>query len=99
MLRNLLNLTVLTHSLRVSFLDGLKDALGGQHAALHGSVRPLDLGHVHEARAAARQAAAGKGQLGYALKSTFIQCPGAIPEKTRIKRVEFTQAVSSSLLE
>ena len=39
-------------------VDGLEGGLGGQHAGLHGGVRPLNLGHVHEAGTAADQGAA-----------------------------------------
>ena len=49
--------------------DGFKDRLCGQHSTLHGVVRALDLRHVHEARAAANQAAPWEGQFGNALKT------------------------------
>ena len=77
--RNSPNLAKPTCSLRVAPLYGLEDALGGEHAALHGGVRPLDLGHVHEAGAAAGEAAAGKRQLRDALVSALVQRAGTVP--------------------
>ena len=71
---------VRTCGLRVAPLYGLEYALGGEHAALHGGVRPLDLGHVHEAGAAAGEAAAWERQLGYALEPALVQRAGAVTE-------------------
>ena len=66
---------------RVALLDGLEDALGCEHAALHRRVRPLDLGHVHEPGAAAGEAAAGERQLGDALEAALVQGAGAVSAK------------------
>ena len=45
-----------------------EDGLCCQHAALHGRVGALDLGHIHEAWTAADESAARKGQLGHRLQ-------------------------------
>ena len=73
------NLAIPTCGLRVAPLYGLEYALCGEHAALHGGVRPLDLGHVHEAGAAAGEAAAGERQLRDALEPALVQRAGAVP--------------------
>ena len=49
--------------------DGIENALGSQHATLHGVMRSLDLGHVHQAGTAADQSTAGKDHLGQRLWS------------------------------
>ena len=67
--------------MRVALLDGLEDALRCEHATLHGRVRPLDLGHVHEPCAAAGEAAAGERQLRDALEAALVQGAGAVSEK------------------
>ena len=68
-----LRVSLLTERLRISLLDGVVHALGGDHGALHGVVRALDLGHVHEAGAAADQAAAGERQPRQALQAALVQ--------------------------
>jgi len=50
--------------------ESLKDGLGSDHPALHGIVRALDLGDVHEPRAAADQTAPGERQPRQRLQHT-----------------------------
>ena len=51
---------------------------GRHHARQHGVVDALDARHVHEARAAADQRAAGEGKLRDSLPAAFGQRAGAI---------------------
>ena len=53
----------LQHVLAAALGQGLRDALGCQHAALDGRVHALDAGRVQEARLAAHQTAAREDQL------------------------------------
>merc|ERR1719209_907710 len=59
-------------------LDCVPHCLGRHHTALHGCVRPLDLWHIHEARAAADKAATREGQLGNCLETSLVQRPSSI---------------------
>ena len=52
--------------------------LRSQHGALHGGVSSLDLGDVHETRAASYETAAREGQLGDALEAAFIESSGTV---------------------
>ena len=52
--------------------------LRSQHGALHGSVSSLDLGDVHEARAASDETSSREGQLGDALVSALIESSSTV---------------------
>ena len=58
--------------------EGLEQGLGGQHAALHGVVTALDLGHVEETRGAADEQAAGEDELGYGLQTALVERPRTV---------------------
>ena len=52
--------------------------LRSQHGAFHGGVSPLDLGDVHEARAASDETSSREGQLGDALVSALIESSSTV---------------------
>ncbi|MNQ77744.1 hypothetical protein D3C85_926300 [compost metagenome] len=68
----------LQHVARAARDHGLIGGVGGQHAGLHGVVAALDARHVHKARRAADQGAAGEGQLGHRLESALGDGAGAV---------------------
>src|SRR3954466_10249032 len=60
----------------------LEYRLGTDHAALHGGVVALDLGHVEEASSVADNAASREGEPGDRLEPTGRQCPCTVADAT-----------------
>ena len=59
---------------------GGEGGLRRRHARLHGGVRALDPGYVHEPRRGPDQRPAGEGQLGYGLEAAFVERPRPVGE-------------------
>ena len=61
-------------------LDCVPHRLCRHHPALHRSVRPLDLWHIHETRAASHKTAAREGELRNRLETSLVQRSSSISD-------------------
>lgn len=58
-------------------------SLGGEHPALHGVVRPFDLGNVHESGGTPDECAPGEVERGHRLEAAFGEGACTVGEARR----------------